>query len=158
MAENLNLSDSAKAVGLSRKTLYTHIKEGKISVTRYEGKRCIAVSELLRVYGNIDISAIQKVNTRLQSEKTASLRKKDTEVILSRLQEIQEDNNILRKEMQLLRETTQQLLTDQEQRRKEAENAVATRKENEALLLELERLKKRGWWRRILGRKSDRTL
>lgn len=152
MAENLNLSDSAKAAGVSRKTLYTHIKSGKISVTRYEGKRCIAVSELLRVYGTIDISATQQVNTRLQSEKVKFSGKKDTDVILSRLQRLQDDNDALRTEMQLLREATQNLLTDQTRHGEEAEHIAALKKENEILQLELDTVKKQGFWSRICGR------
>lgn len=154
MAENLNLSDSAKAAGLSRKTLYTHIKSGKVSVTRHEGKRCIAVSELLRVYGNIDISAIQPSNTRLQPEKVTLSKKKDTEVILSRLQNLQDDNAALREEMQLLREATQKLLTDHGKRAEEAEELERLRKENDALRREVKTVKPRGFWGRLLGKEA----
>lgn len=154
MAENLNLSDSAKAAGLSRKTLYAHIKSGKISVTRHEGKKCIAVSELLRVYGNIDISAIQQGNTRLQPEKVTLSKKKDTEVILSRLQNLQDDNAALREDMQLLRDATQKLLTDHGQRAGDVEERERLRKENDALRLEVRTLKSRGFWGRLLGKKE----
>lgn len=154
MDENLNLSDSAKAAGLSRKTLYTHIKSGKISVTRCEGKRCIAVSELLRVYGNIDISAIQQGNTRLQAEKVTPFRKNDTEVILSRLQNLQDDNSALREEMQGLREATQTLLIDATRRAEERELVESLRAENEAQRIEIESLKKRGLWRRLRGKQA----
>lgn len=154
MAENLNLSDSAKAAGLSRKTLYTHIKSGKVSVTRYEGKRCIAVSELLRVYGNLDISSIQQGNTRLHPEKVTLSKKNDTEVILSRLQNLQDDNAALREEMQQLREATQKLLTDHSQRAEEVEELERLRKENDALRGEIKTVTPRGFWGRLLGKET----
>ena len=44
----LNLTQAADAVGITRKTLYSHIDKGLVSVTRQQGKRYVDVSELIR--------------------------------------------------------------------------------------------------------------
>lgn len=52
----LNLTQAAQAAGITRKTLYNHIKQGKISTSR-DGKNnpVIDVSELIRVYRNLTL-------------------------------------------------------------------------------------------------------
>jgi|SaaInlStandDraft_3_1057020.scaffolds.fasta_scaffold25024_2 hypothetical protein len=50
----LNLSDCARRVGISRVTIGRHIKSGKVSVVKdRKGKKGIHISELLRVYGEL---------------------------------------------------------------------------------------------------------
>lgn len=148
MSEMLNLSNSAKVVGISRKTLYEHINNGKVSVTKKAGKRCIAVSELIRAYESIDLKKLQPLNTRLQGKKPSSSTMPDTESILMRLQEISEDNGKLREEVRELKEATINLLTN-----KEDENTTASlRQENEKLKDEIDTLTKRGFFARLWGR------
>lgn len=55
----LNLSDAARAAGVSRKTLYAHIDKGLVSVTRKQGKRYIHIAELERHYGSVTLNALQ---------------------------------------------------------------------------------------------------
>ncbi|MCR2296751.1 hypothetical protein NSU27_23380 [Salmonella enterica] len=52
----LNLSQAAQAAGITRRTLYNHVKQGKVTVSR-DGKNnpVVDVSELIRVYGNVNI-------------------------------------------------------------------------------------------------------
>ena len=51
----MNISQAAKAVGKSRKTLYRHIDAGKVSVEKdATDSPVIDVSELQRVYGKVD--------------------------------------------------------------------------------------------------------
>lgn len=51
--EVVTISDAARMTPFSRKTLYKHIKQGKVSITRLSnGGRGIAISELVRVYGD----------------------------------------------------------------------------------------------------------
>ena len=53
MAE-LNLTQASTAVGISRQTLYQHLKNGKVSATvNHRGDRVIHTSELIRVYGEL---------------------------------------------------------------------------------------------------------
>ncbi len=49
-----NISQAAKAVGVSRKTMQRHIQKGKVSYNPSEdGAKWIDASELIRAYGNI---------------------------------------------------------------------------------------------------------
>ena len=57
----LNLTQAADAVGITRKTLYSHIDKGLVSVTRQQGKRYVDVSELIRYYGSVSLPQ-EKVN------------------------------------------------------------------------------------------------
>ncbi|TIG07740.1 hypothetical protein, partial [Legionella pneumophila] len=52
----LNLSQAAQAAGITRRTLYNNVKQGKVTVSR-DGKNnpVVDVSELIRVYGNVNI-------------------------------------------------------------------------------------------------------
>ncbi len=50
----LNLSQAAVSVGISRTTLYQHIKKGKLSVTlNRDSQKVVDTSELIRVYGEL---------------------------------------------------------------------------------------------------------
>lgn len=56
----LNLSQAAEKAGISRNTLYKHIKEGKVSAQRdVNGRQSIELSELLRAYGALNGSGAQ---------------------------------------------------------------------------------------------------
>lgn len=49
-----NLSEAAKLVGVNRTTIWRHIKQGKLSVTKgRDGNPRVETSELLRVYGEL---------------------------------------------------------------------------------------------------------
>lgn len=155
MTEFLNLSDSAKACNISRKTLYAHIKSGKVSVTRHEGKRGIAVSELLRAYGNIDLAGLQQLNTRLQQKNEGGKQPNDTDLLLLRLHEIQEENKAIRIDLTTVKESLKEslvLMLENQKEREERENdAERLKEENKALKAELESNAKRGFWGWIRG-------
>ncbi len=52
--QQITISEAAKLVNKSPKTLYAAIKTGKLSVTTdTEGQKVVAISELIRVYGEI---------------------------------------------------------------------------------------------------------
>lgn len=54
----LNLSEAARAAGITRATLYRHIKKGKLSKeSDHEGNPLIDVSELMRVYPELNLDA-----------------------------------------------------------------------------------------------------
>lgn len=56
----LNLSQAAEKAGVSRNTLYKHIKEGKVSAQRdVNGRQSIELSELLRAYGALNGQSAQ---------------------------------------------------------------------------------------------------
>jgi hypothetical protein len=52
----LSITDAAKAAGISRQTLYSkYINTGKISVEAINDKKVIDVSEIIRVFGNVNL-------------------------------------------------------------------------------------------------------
>lgn len=59
--EIVTISDAARMIPYSRKTLYQHISKGKVSTTSLSGGgKGIYISELIRVYGN-DIVPLETV-------------------------------------------------------------------------------------------------
>lgn len=49
---NHSIAESAKLVGINRKTVYKHIRSGRLSATlSATGRRQVETSELMRVYG-----------------------------------------------------------------------------------------------------------
>lgn len=53
--QQITISEAAKLVNKSPKTLYAAIKTGKLSVTTdTEGQKVVAISELIRAYGEIN--------------------------------------------------------------------------------------------------------
>jgi len=53
--QQITISEAAKLVSKSPKTLYAAIKTGKLSVTTdTEGQKVVAISELIRAYGEIN--------------------------------------------------------------------------------------------------------
>lgn len=57
----VTMSDAARMIPYSRKTLYKHLKQGKLSKTRFkDGSSGIQISELIRVYGS-DITPLEEV-------------------------------------------------------------------------------------------------
>ncbi len=65
----LSISEASKAAGISRQSMYNHIKNGTVSVTvDNAGKKGIDPSEILRVFGEIKPIA---QGAALGDEKTA---------------------------------------------------------------------------------------
>jgi len=53
--QQVSISEAAKLVRKSPKTLYAAIKSGKLSVTSdHKGQKIIAISELIRIYGELN--------------------------------------------------------------------------------------------------------
>ena len=58
----LNISQAARATGVSRGTLYNQIKKGRLSVEKGDDKRVyVDSSELERVYGGLKIEGVPSV-------------------------------------------------------------------------------------------------
>ena len=63
----LPVSKAAELVGLSRKTMYAHVKSGKVSVSKNnKGSLLIDTSELIRVFGDIKFEQDSGGNTARQ--------------------------------------------------------------------------------------------
>lgn len=125
----VSLSEAAKMVGITRSTLYAHIKEKGISVTDAKTKRPkIDVSELVRVYGDkvtpLDQLAAAKASKIAAKEpdlvtelavlrerlKTAEVeRERERRQLSEQIENLQE---LLKKEQEVVGKVTAQL-TDQ---------------------------------------------
>lgn len=122
----VSISEAARLAGRSRSTLYEqYIKKGKITVERdFEGRKQIDTSELLRVFGSIQLPDNQTDNGQDSS------RQDRTPVPDSVNSVLQAENEALRsllevrdKEVQFLREQlsrTTALLTHQKDYQKPA--------------------------------------
>lgn len=77
-------AEAARLVGVSRATLYAHIKEGRISVTN--GK--IDTSELLRVYGQL--KQAEKVFNDVQPDTVLDVLRGQVEFLQDQLKQAQE--------------------------------------------------------------------
>jgi len=104
----LNLTDAAKAVGISRKTLYQHIDKGLVSVTRKQGKRYLHIAELERHYGSVTIKTLPRNNpTQLQSNQQGGQGADQIAALTAAVQALQEETRQLRAEVQEARKASE---------------------------------------------------
>ncbi|HBT0057806.1 TPA: hypothetical protein ACQ8EX_005195 [Klebsiella quasipneumoniae] len=123
----LNLTQAAEAVGITRKTLYSHIDKGFVSVTRQQGKRYVDVSELIRHYGSVSLPE-EKVNTVTRSQT-----KHDDDAISAMQRELVELRKLIEKQ--------QLLLEDKQETDRLREQITGLQNERDAAAQELEKVK-----------------
>lgn len=139
----LNLSDAARAAGVSRKTLYAHIDKGLVSVTRKQGKRYIHVAELERHYGSVTFKTLPGNDSIQQQSKQAA---DQMAALTAAVLELQKE--------------TRQLRVEVLEARKAAENAAQSASEGMRLIedksqqVQQESAKgvstaSRSWWRKL---------
>ncbi|EMU5646137.1 helix-turn-helix domain-containing protein [Klebsiella oxytoca] len=138
----LNLTQAAEAVGITRKTLYSHIDKGLVSVTRQQGKRYVDVSELIRHYGSVSLPE-EKINTVTRSQT-----KHDDDTILAMQRELVELRKLIEKQ-QLLLEDKQEADRLREQVTGLQNERDAAAQELEKVKVELEAERKKGFFRRL---------
>ena len=86
----LSVSEAAKLVGKSVKTIYRHIDTGKLSFTHNDnGVKSIDTSELIRVYGELKLSNENVIDSQMPQRENPN----DNEM-----------TNLLRQENELLKE------------------------------------------------------
>ncbi|MCS6747886.1 helix-turn-helix domain-containing protein [Klebsiella quasipneumoniae] len=141
----LNLTQAAEAVGITRKTLYSHIDKGLVSVTRQQGKRYVDVSELIRHYGSVSLPE-EKV-----SAVTRSQGKHDGDTILAMQRELVELRKLIEKQ-QLLLEDKQEADRLREQVTGLQNERDAAAQELEKVYAELEAEKNKGFFRRLFSK------
>lgn len=131
----LNISQAAKAVGKSRRTIQNHIKQGKLSCeTDGNGNKVIDTSELMRVYGEVQDSFTG--NTHEQ-------KKENTQQFTAHYAEL------LQQKINDLEKQVKELEQDREERRdREAKLLGIVKQQN--VLLEDKRERK-GFWARVFG-------
>ncbi|WP_154965282.1 hypothetical protein [Klebsiella grimontii] len=140
----LNLTQAAEAVGITRKTLYSHIDKGLVSVTRQNGKRYVDVSELIRHYGSVSLPE-EKVNTVTRSQT-----KHDYDAILTMQQEFVELRKLIEKQQLLLEDKQEADRLREQVNGLQNERDEATQ-ELEKVKAELETERKKGFWKRMFG-------
>lgn len=141
----LNLTQAAEAVGITRKTLYSHIDKGLVSVTRQQGKRYVDVSELIRYYGSVSLPE-EKVNAVTRSQG-----KHDGDTILAMQRELVELRKLIEKQ-QLLLEDKQEADRLREQVTGLQNERDAAAQELEKVYAELEAEKNKGFFRRLFSK------
>ncbi|RRW61180.1 hypothetical protein EGJ48_22405 [Pantoea dispersa] len=132
----LNLSQAAQAVGITRRTLYNHVKQGKVTVSR-DGKNnpVVDVSELIRVYGNVNLpeKEIPTVSHRENTQKNFP----------------HEQLQAMQKELADLRQAVTLMLEDktarEEERRQHDDERRKLQAEVDRLAAELAQKKKHFW-------------
>ncbi|EMX1849547.1 TPA: helix-turn-helix domain-containing protein [Klebsiella pneumoniae] len=140
----LNLTQAAEAVGITRKTLYSHIDKGLVSVTRQQGKRYVDVSELIRYYGSVSLPE-KKVNTVTRSQT-----KHNDDAILAMQRELVELRKLIEKQ-QLLLEDKQEADRLREQVTGLQNERDAAAQELKKVKAELEAKRNNGFWKRLFG-------
>ena len=140
----LNLTQAAEAVGITRKTLYSHIDKGLVSVARQQGKRYVDVSELIRYYGSVSLPE-EKVNTVTRSQT-----KHNDDTILAMQRELVELRKLIERQ-QLLLEDKQEADRLREQVTGLQNERDATAQELEKVKSELEAERKKGFWSKFFG-------
>ena len=140
----LNLTQAAEAVGITRKTLYSHIDKGFVSVTRQQGKRYVDVSELIRHYGSVSLPE-GKVNAVTRSQT-----KRDDDTILAMQRELVELRKLIEKQ-QLLLEDKQEADRLREQVTGLQNERDAAAQELKKVKAELEAKRNNGFWKRLFG-------
>jgi peptidoglycan hydrolase CwlO-like protein len=138
----LNMSQAAQAAGITRRTLYNHVKQGKVTTSRdKKNNPVIDVSELIRVYGNISLP--------VKKMPTVTHRKNTQENFPS------EQLQTMQKEIAELKLAVTHMLEDKtarESERKQYEEERRKYQEEINMLNEkLERERKKGLWARLRG-------
>lgn len=143
----LNLTQAAKAAGITRRTLYNHINQGKVTASRDEkNSPVIDVSELIRAYGNVNLP-VKKIPTVSHRE---NIHQNYTPDALSDV----------RKELAELKQAVTLMLEDktarEEERRRGEDERRQLQEEVNRLGDELKQEKARGLWSQIFAGKKTR--
>lgn len=143
----LNLTQAARAAGITRRTLYNHINQGKVTASRDEkNSPVIDVSELIRAYGNVNLP-VKKVPAVSHRENTHKNYTPDAlETVRNELAELKQAVTLM------LEDKTAR----EEERRRGEDERRQLQEEVKRLGEQLEQEKTKGLWSRIFaGRKPS---
>lgn len=165
----VSISTAAKMVGITRATLYEHIKEKNITITDAGTKRPkIDVSELVRVYGN-KVTPIEKLdnNAKPANQSAPPALAAENAVLKEKLQMIEAERDRERRQLTEQIDNLQEslkreqdavskvtaLLSDQrsEAERRAGQDTTQAKKladleQQMKDLAEQQKPKKKGWW------------
>lgn len=131
----LSIKEAAKAVGISKQTMYRRIQEGKVSCTKLpNNEKGIETSELVRAFETLVSQGVESTETL----KEQSLEQAENERLL------QMENGFLKKQVEQLTEDKRRLLDLFEQSQKTTEKLLEAPK------------RKRGIIEKIFGRARKR--
>lgn len=136
----LNLTQAAKAAGITRRTLYNHINQGKVTASR-DGKNnpVIDVSELIRVYGNVSLP-VKKIPTVSQRKNTQeNFTPEPLEAVRRELAELKSSVTLLLED---------KVAREEERQRHESER-LQLQEEITRLKSELDAERHKGFWSRV---------
>ena len=138
----LNLSQAAQAAGITRRTLYNHVKQGKVTVSR-DGKNhpVVDVSELIRVYGNVNLPEKQIPSISHRENTQKNFPHEQLTAMQKELAEMKQAITLMLEDKTLREKESQQHEDEKNQLREEI------RKLNESL----EQGRKKGLWSRLFG-------
>lgn len=139
----LNLTQAAKAAGITRRTLYNHINQGKVTASR-DGKNnpVIDVSELIRVYGNVSLP-VKKIPTVSQRKNTQeNFTPEPLEAVRRELAELKSSVTLLLED---------KVAREEERQRHESER-LQLQEEITRLKSELDAERHKGFWSRVFKR------
>jgi len=138
----LNMSQAAQAAGITRRTLYNHVKQGKVTTSRdKKNNPVIDVSELIRAYGNVSlpVKKIPIVTHRKNTQENFS----------------SEQLQAMQKEIAELKQAVTHMLEDKTARETERKQYEEDRRkyqeEISTLNEKLEQERKKGFWARLRG-------
>ncbi len=136
------VTEAAKLAGVTRRTIYRYIKQGKLStlVTGSDSTQ-IETSELLRVFGSLSQSEESKVSTGSQVE--------EPEYVTRLMAEMSQIRNLVQGQQQLLLEDKLETQRLREQVTGLQNERDAVTKELDKVKVDLEMERKKGFFRKL---------
>ena len=139
------VTEAAKLAGVTRRTIYRYIKQGKLSsVVTDSNTTQIETSELLRVFGSLSQQEAPQVSTGSRVE--------EPEYVTRLMAEMSQIRDLVQGQQQLL-------LEDKIETQKLREQVTGLQNERDAATQELDKVKaeleaerKKGFWRRLCER------
>ncbi|HBX3461518.1 helix-turn-helix domain-containing protein [Klebsiella pneumoniae] len=137
------VTEAAKLAGVTRRTIYRYIKQGKLStvVTGSDATQ-IETSELLRVFGSLSQPEESKVSTGSQVE--------EPEYVTRLMAEMSQLRDLVQRQQLLLEDKLETDRLREQMTGLQNERDEATQ-ELEKLRAELEAERGKGFWKRLFG-------
>lgn len=87
----VNISEAARIASKTRRTIYKHINQGKLSTTRdSKGNKGIEVSELIRLYGDdVKPSSEKRDGNGIQAEYTTVYNDEKLDLLLKKIESLE---------------------------------------------------------------------
>ena len=106
----VTITEASKLTGKARKTLYSHLKQGKLSsCLQRDGTKQIDTSELIRVYGEIKHKVTEVTPPDVPEVTPSNVTKSTTVELIRAIEIMREQQELDRKENVLLRKQLMEL-------------------------------------------------